>query len=34
MAILDEWSMALLTGKHYAFVATIRPDGTPHATIT
>jgi hypothetical protein len=29
MAILDERSMALLTGKHFAHVAMIRPTGRP-----
>jgi PPOX class probable F420-dependent enzyme len=34
MATLDEWSMDLLTGRNFAHVSTIRPDGTPHVTIT
>lgn len=34
MAALDDRSMELLTGKNFAHVATIRPDGTPHVTIT
>jgi hypothetical protein len=29
MAIVDERSMALLTGKDFAHVATIRPTGRP-----
>jgi hypothetical protein len=29
MAILDDWSVALLTGKHFAHVAMIRPTGRP-----
>jgi PPOX class probable F420-dependent enzyme len=34
MAMLDERSLELLTGKNFAHVVTIRPDGTPHTTIT
>jgi PPOX class probable F420-dependent enzyme len=34
MTALDDWSMELLTGQNFAHVATIRPDGTPHTTIT
>jgi PPOX class probable F420-dependent enzyme len=34
MATLNDDDVALLTGKNFAHLAVIRPDGTPHASVT
>jgi PPOX class probable F420-dependent enzyme len=34
MATLSDDDVGLLTGKNFAHVAVIRPDGTPHVTVT
>lgn len=34
MTSLNDEDVELLTGKNFAHVAVIRPDGTPHATVT
>ena len=34
MTTLNDEDVELLTGKNFAHVAVIRPDGTPHATVT
>lgn len=33
-ARLEDSDLELLTGKHFAHVGAIRPDGTPHVTVT
>ncbi len=32
--ILNDDDIALLTGKNFAHLAVVRPDGTPHVTVT
>jgi PPOX class probable F420-dependent enzyme len=34
MATLNDDDVGLLTGKNFAHLAVVRPDGTPHVTVT
>jgi PPOX class probable F420-dependent enzyme len=34
VAVLNESDVELLTGKNFAHIGVIRPDGTPHVTVT